>query len=271
MSAKVRASIQGVIDHIFSTQGLIKSLNSKNSPGNRDETILISFLDHRCCISGENIPPEAHLDTESLGIDSIAISKSKSSKAAVMSFVYKIGSTNISDPFGTDRDIRLPRSILIVGHIHVSDYVKYVVHLSPSLISHIVLQIDTPRNRFVDFIKSTLDGVSSLCTSGIDDSSYLSMASSLMSSFSFANKDLGDTSRISTYKIKPYGVETVEITRSLMREMTNYWSCRLGSSFKKAYYSPNTVWIVTEKNAITPIEDDSRLFTSYNIMWAILN
>lgn len=271
MSAKVRASVQGIIDHMFSTHSFIKSLNSENSLTNKDNTILLSFLDHNCCISKENLPSVAQSNTDSLAIDSLAISKPESSNAAILSFVYKIALMNASNPFESNRDAQLPRSILVIGHIHVSDYIKYVVHFSPALISHIVLQIDTHRRRFIDFVKSTIDGTSSLCVSGLDESSCLSMASSLMSSFSFTNKDLGDTSKISTYKIKPYGGETVEITRSLMKEMTNYWSSRLNGSFKKAYYSPNTIWIVTERNSMMISEGDSRIFEIYNIVWAIVN
>ena len=269
MSAKVRASIQGVVNHIFSTRDLVKILKGKGSSRGSGKTILLSFPDYNCCLSGKNMPSEIQPDLGSPGIDSIAINRLESPKDAMVSFIYRVNLTNSASPLGSERN---PRDILIIGHIYVSNYVKYVTHFTPSLIYRVILQIDSSKNRFIDFLESTLDGTSSLCSSSmLDESSCLSIASSLTSSFSFASKDLGDSSRISTYRIKPYGGEAVEITRTLMKEMTKYWKSTIGSSFKKAYYSSNTVWIVVEKNTIVTAEDDSRLFTLCNVTWVILN
>lgn len=272
MSAKVRASIQGVVDHIFSTHNLIKILKGRNSLKKPKPAILLSFPDCNCCLSDKHMPSETHLDLDSLGIDSIAINKLESPKDAMVSFMYRVGPTNASSPIESPCRTRLPHDILVVGHVYVSNYVKYVTSFAPSLIYRVILQIDTSKSKFIDFLESASNGTSSLCSSSmLEDSSCLSVASSLMSSFSFASKDLGDTSRISTYKIKPYGGETVEITKPLMKEMTKYWSSAIGSSFKKAYYSSNTVWIVVEKNTIVTTEDDSRVFTLCNVTWVILN
>ncbi|EFO65230.1 Hypothetical protein GLP15_1642 [Giardia lamblia P15] len=272
MSAKVRASIQGVVDHIFSSRDLIKVLKGRDSSKKFGKVILLSFSDCNCCLSAGYMPSETHLDLDSLGIDSIAINKLASPKDAMVSFIYRLNLIDPSSLMGSPCTTRPPCDILIVGHVYVSNYIKYVTNFAPSLIYRVILQIDTSKSKFIDFLESTLNGASSLCSSSIlENSSCLSVASSLMSSFSFASKELGDASRISTYKIKPYGGETIEITKPLMKEMTKYWSSTIGSSFKKAYYSSNTVWIVVEKNTIVTAEDDSRLFTLCNVTWVILN